>query len=179
MSVLTLAEAKAALNIDAPTYDTELQDVIDAAEAAIAKKVGPLSSVAKTERVNGGGCGLTLLNTPVVSLTSVTPVGGSAYTLTDLQVDSSSGVVEWVSGSAFYPGRYTVVYQAGRTTVPEDLITAIKKLVVHLWDDQRGGSAMPGSRPADIASSTLVNAGYAFPFSVQQLLTPHTPVGND
>jgi hypothetical protein len=49
-SVLTLADAKTHLDIDVPTFDTELQDTIDEAESMIAQKVGPLASTTSRRR---------------------------------------------------------------------------------------------------------------------------------
>jgi hypothetical protein len=178
VSVLTLAAAKRHLNITASTHDGEIQEHIDAAEAAIAQKCGPLTSVATTERVKGGGAGLVVRETPVVSLTSVTPVGGSAYDLTLLDADLSAGVIEWRSGQRFQVGRYDVVYQAGRATVPNDLLAAIKELVRHTWETQRGPTVRPGSRTSETASNTLPGAAHAWPFRVTELLAPHIQVGN-
>lgn len=178
MSVLELADAKRHLNITTSTHDFELQQHIDAAEAAVAEKCGPLTSVAVTERVRGGGTGLVVRETPIVSLTSVTPVNGSAYTLADLDVDASAGVIEWGSGQRFQVGRYDVVYQAGRASVPDDLLSGIKELVRHTWETQRGPTARPGSRTSEGASNTLPGAAYAWPFRVTELIAPHVQVGN-
>lgn len=176
MSVLTLADAKTHLNIGASTSnDAELQTIIDAAEAAITQRVGPLEATATTSRVEGCGRTLILPVTPVISLTSVTPVGGSALTLSDLYLYVERGTVEWATpGGWFVASRYTVVYQAGRAALPKDLLLAIKELVRHLWDPQRGGgSARFGSPPEDMLSNTLSDALVTFPINVEQLLLPH------
>lgn len=178
MSVLTLPAAKEYLNITQPTWDVELQDTINAAESVIAERCGPLTSTAFTERVKGGGMGLVLMNTPVVSLTSVTPVGGTAYDLTLLDLDKSSGVIEWGSGIRFATGRYDVAYMAGRTTVPSDLLRAIKELVRHMWETQRPPTARPGSRAGDSVANTIPGAAYVLPFRVEQLMVPHIQIGN-
>jgi hypothetical protein len=178
MSVLALADARAYLNIAGTDRDVDLALVIAAAEAVITKKCGPLTSVAVTERVRGGGPGLVLRQTPVVSLTSVTPVGGSAYTLADLDLDTSAGVIEWGSGTSFASGRYDVVYQAGRSTCPDDLLMAIRELVRHLWRTQRGPTRRPGSEPSESVSNTVPGAAYVLPFRVVELITPHVQVGN-
>lgn len=177
MSVLALADAKKHLNTTAAVNDAELQGIINSAEKAIAKKCGPLEPTAKTERVKGGGLGLVLRHTPVLSLTSVTPVGGSAYDPALLDVDDS-GVIEWTSGARFTPGRYDVVYSAGRTEVDDDLLLAIKELVRHMWSPQRGGMKLPGSQPSDTLSNTLPGSAYTFPIRVTELIQPHIQVGN-
>lgn len=175
MSVLSLALAKTHLNITVSTYDTELQTFIDAAEAAIAQKCGPLAATATTERVRGGVDRLTVNTIPAISLTSVTPVGGSALTVADLMI-GSSGVVEFIHGGSFGDDWYDVVYSAGRTC-PADLLMAVKELVRHLWETQRGGSSRPGSRASESASNTLPGAGYMMPFRVAELIAPYLQPG--
>jgi len=172
MSVLTLAEVKTHLNITVATYDAELQTFIDACESLVADKTGPLTSVATTERVSGGGTGLVLRATPVVSLTSVTPVNGSAYSLTLLDVDKSAGVIEWLSGARFQTGKYDVVFQSGRATMPDGLRLAIKDLIRDNWvHSQRGPRRPGGDEPAPWAAVTFSPA-------VTQKLIKYIQVGN-
>lgn len=170
MSVVTVAEAKTHLNITVSTFDTELQAFLDRAEAAISRRVGPLTSTATTYKVDGGSTTLRLPVTPAISLTSVTPLGGTALTLADLDLDTGAGIVRFVAGGTFTATLYTVVYQAGRTTVPEDLKLAILELLRHLWRTQRGSAQRPGT-----VSDEPV-AAYAFPYSVLELLGPHLQV---
>lgn len=172
MSALTLAQAKSHLNISGTTYDTELQGVIDAAEAVIAQRCGPLTPTTVTRRVEGG-YGLTLPVLPALTLTSVTPADGTALTLGDLYLDTASGVVAYNGGSGFYTRYYTVVYTAGRDSVPADLLFAVKELVRHLWETRRGPTRRPGSEP----SESVPGAAYALPRRVEQMLTPHLQSG--
>ena len=170
MPAITLAEAKTHLNITATTYDTELADFIASAEAVIAKRCGPLGLVAASARVQGGGSGLVLPVALVATLTSVTPVGGTALTLADLHLDTAAGVVTYNLGGSFGARSYDVEYQSGRATVPADLMLAVKELVKHLWSTtQRGGSGArkPGS---DAPSSS---ATFLLPYAVQSLIEPH------
>lgn len=177
MSVLLLADAKAHLNITATTHDAELQDMIDAAEAVISKRCGPLAPTATTSLVRTSGLALVLPVTPVVSLTSVTPLGGGALTLADLTLDGGAGVVTYTSGASFASSRYEVVYSAGRATCPDDLLMAVKELVRHFWDTQRGPSRRPGSTASDAASNTIPGAAYLLPFRVSELIAPHLSPG--
>lgn len=179
MSVVLLAEVKTHLNMSASTSDAEIQDFIDSAEAEVEMKCGPLTSVAKTERLkSSGGAFLTLRHTPVVSLTSITPVSGTAYDVALFETDLSAGVVEWRSGAAFAAGWYVVVYQAGRATVPKDLKLAIMELLRDNWRSQRGGSARPAAAPNAGLSDTLPQSAFTFSTSVMQKLAPHIQVGN-
>lgn len=176
MAVLTLAEAKSHLNLTASTHDAELLSFIIAAEAAIGERVGPLSTVVTTVRIRGGRAALRLPVAPAVSLTSVTPYEDSALTLADLYLDGAAGLVTHNDGTSFTASHYTVVYTAGRSTCPADLLLAVKELVRHLWETQRGPTARPGSNVSDSVSNTIPGAAYIFPHRVSQLLKPHTPI---
>jgi len=172
MGVLSLLEAKTHLNITATTYDAELMSIVVSAEAVLSARCGPLSPTTVTRRVVASGPSLVLPVMPVVSLTSVTPAGGTALTLVDLYLNQSAGVVTYNSGGTFRSAFYDVVYQSGRVVVPEDLLYGLKELVRHLWStSQRGGSRRPGSEPmADPAT-------YLLPYAVQSLIEPHLQPG--
>jgi hypothetical protein len=176
MSVLALADARAYLNIAGTDRDGELASTIAAAEAVIGQRCGPLASTATTVRVAANGSWLVLPTTPAVSLTSVTPVGGSALTLSDLYLDTASAVVTYNSGGGF-SGSYDVVYNAGRTTCPDDLLMAVKELVRHLWSTRRGPTRRPGSDPSESTSNTVPGAAYLLPFRVSELIAPHLQPG--
>jgi hypothetical protein len=170
MSVLTLADAKTFLNITAATYDAELQTFIDAAEAAVATRVGPLSTSSVTRRVPGYAWNLHLPIYPATALTSVTPVGSTtALTLADLHLEPEVGAVSYNSGSFFNSAAYDVVYTAGRSPVPADLLMAVKELLRHLWTTQRGVSR-PGPGPALDAQPP---SGYLMPYRVLELIAPY------
>jgi hypothetical protein len=167
MSVVLLADAKAYLNITVTTYDTELQGFIDAAEAAIAVRCGSLTSVPVTEQTNSACRVLMLSSLPVVSITSITSLAGAVASLSDLVVDKRAGVVTGLARDT-----YTVVYQAGRASVPEDLKMAVKELVRHLWTTQRGAGVRPGSAIIEPTST-----GYLLPYRVQELMAPYVQPG--
>lgn len=171
MSVVTVAEVKTHLNITGGSSDTELQTFLDSAEALISRRVGPLTSTATTYRVDGGTDTLSLPVTPAISLTSVTPVNGTALTLADLDLDTATGLVRYLAGGTFTAARYTVVYNAGRASVPDDLKMAVKELVRHLWRTQRGSAVRPGSSDSDRVPGWLV------PYAVAELLAPHVQAG--
>lgn len=178
MSVLTLDLAKTHLNIAGNQNDTELQTFIDAAEAAIATRVGPLEAGSVTRQVRGGGTALVLPVTPAIDLTSVTPLGDTALTLSDLSLDTTTGMVTYkATHQVFWAPRYEVVYQAGRASVPADLMLAVKELLRHLWATQRGGANRPGSKPSETLANTLPGSAYTLPNRVEQLLVPHIRAG--
>lgn len=183
MSAVTLDEVKAHLNLSTGTgpMDTELGAFLDRAEAAIVARCGPLVSESVTERVRGSRRALSVSTTPVLSVTSVTPVAGSALTVADLVVDGEAGVIEMLSGSSFGSSWYDVVFAAGHganaQAVPADLRLALLELVRHLWATQRGGgTARIGSPPSDSSANTVPGAAYLFPFRVEQLLAPYVQI---
>lgn len=178
MSVVSLAEVKAHLNVSVATHDGEIQSFVDAAEAAIGERVGPLGPTEEAVRVSGGRTTLRLPVGPAVSLTSVTPAdGGTALTLSDLHLDEETAIVTYENGAGFPARHYDVVYQAGRDVCPADLKLAVKELVRHLWVTQRGLTTRPGSRESEAASNTLPGAAFIFPFRVEQLVSPHDQAG--
>lgn len=172
MSVLSLADAKAYLNITAATSDSELQTFIDAAEAAIGNRCGSLAATARTSRVAGGGADSLMLPTcPVASLSAITPSEGAAVVLGDLHLNTDSGVVTRNDGTGFAARYYDVTYLAGRASVPLDLLMAVEELVRHLWDTQRGAGVRPGSQ------MDAPGAGYALPYRVLELIAAYETPG--
>lgn len=175
-SALSLSDAKAHLNIDVATYDTELTAVISSAEAMLAQRVGSLQSVTRTDRIEGDCYTLVLRVTPVVSLTSVTGFTGGALTLGDLHVETRSGTVTYNTGACFVQPWYDVVYSAGRSTVPDDLLLADKELVRHLWTSQRGGASRPGQGGGTDQVAFAAQVG-SLPTRVLELIAPHVQPG--
>lgn len=177
MSALELDDAKAHLNITVTTYDLELQAVIDSAEAALAERVGPLVSTQVTRRIPGGVWELALPITPAISLTSVTPRSGTALNLADLYLDTTTGMVTYNNLGPFVAAYYDVVYAAGRETCPKDLLFAIKELVRHLWQTQRGSgrSMLAEVQPGEVRG--IPGAAHLLPFRVSELIAPHMQIG--
>lgn len=173
MSVVTLAAAKAYQNINVATWDAELQLFLDAAEAAIVNKCGPLTSTSVTKRVRGGKDFLSLSTTPVLTLTSVTPVGGTALDVSKLNGDPA-GPIEYLAGGTFTARFYDVVYNAGRSTLPADLAQAVKEQTRHLWESQQGGTRRPG---AAAPQGPAPGSAYAFTYKVNELIAPYLQGG--
>ncbi|MFE4679191.1 phage head-tail connector protein [Streptomyces sp. NPDC056723] len=172
MALLTLAEAKAQLNIETAADDAELQTYVDALTAVIEGYVGPVEVQEVTETVDGQGRYLCLLRPPIADLTSLTPVldGGSSLDVARLHVDGPSGVIRRLDGGLFSGGPWTAVYTAGRGAIPPTINLAARILLQHLWRTQRG--AARGGGPADDFSVTepIPGFGYAVPNRVLQLL---------
>lgn len=172
MSALSLDDAKTHLNITTDTFDFELQGTIDAAEARIAQNVGPLTTKSVTCRVPGGAV-VVLPVAPAVSLTTMTSPDGAVVDLTTVTLDSTGATIRFTDGiTRFWSTVYDVTYLAGWSTVPDDLLYAVKELVRHLWRTQRGAGGRPGASGADQQP-----AGYLMPYLVVELLEPYIVPG--
>jgi len=171
MSALSLDDAKAYLRLplDSSDDDAKLQGFIDSAESTLAKRVGPLEPTTVTRRISGGSA-LVLPVMPVISLTSITPINAAALTLSDYYLNTESGVVTHIWGGYFPSIAYDVVYQAGRTTLDDDLVLAIQVLVEHLWTPQRGVMVRGGG-------DTAPAPGYLLPNRVLELISPYQSLG--
>jgi len=178
VALLTLAEAKAQLNLKTDTDDAELQVYIDAATAPIEEYIGPVEPRAIVERHDAetGRRVLVLRTMPVLSLTSVTPVlsGGVTYPVDGLTLDPVTGELLRVNGGVFR-GLLDVTVQAGRTTITPTINLAARMFVQHLWRTQRpsrsGGLAGGGDDYS--VSEPIVGYGYAVPNRVLELLAPY------
>lgn len=172
MALLTLAEAKAQLDIETTQNDVELQAYIDSLTAVIEGYIGPVENREVTETADGRGTLLALLHPPVVSVTSMTPVldGGQSVDVARLHVDGPSGTVRRLDGGSFSGGPWTVVYMAGRGSIAPTINLAARILLQHLWRTQNGG-ARGGQRADDFdVTEPVVGFGYAVPNRVLQLL---------
>jgi len=157
MSVVTRDEAKTHLNITSTTYDTELQTFLDRVEAAIAKRVGPLTSTTKTDRVRGLDSVLFLRYPPVISLTSVTAIEGTVVDIDQL-TPTVGGRVEW-KAFGYFPSRfYDVVYQSGWATVPDDLKLGVLEILRRYWGSSQRGQGRQGSRLDEPQLAQLIDS---------------------
>lgn len=182
MSAVPLSEIQQHLQMTVGTND-ELQRFVDAAETAIGHRVGPLTPESRVEKHPGGGSLIILRSPRAVSLTSIGYADGSTGSLGDFDLDTDTGIIYLAYGSATgrFPCGYgaassrfvTVTYQAGWETLPEDLRQAVKELVRHLWETQRGANT--GARPgfADTEDVPSVGDFGSWPPRVQQLVEPY------
>jgi hypothetical protein len=175
--ILTLPIAKKHLNI--PTSNTandgELIELIEGAEASVASRCGPLEPTTVTERVSGLRSSLRPRVKPVISITSATPVGGAALSLLDLELDPVTGVLSTVSGTGFWSRLYDLVYVAGRTSLPADLLLGVKEQLRYLWQTQLGNTLSVGALPEDqFAAAESLGA---LARRSEQLIRPYVQIG--
>jgi hypothetical protein len=175
VSVVSLAEVKAELNITTNTSDGELQSFINRAEAILSKRVGPLGPVTVTDEVHTGPGPIVLKQYPVVSVDSAT---SSDVAVSDLDADLDAGVVHGTFGSVSRAVKVT--YVAGRESLPEDLAAAVLELVRHLYESQRvpGTSrSFQGFGGGSGDSDAPAGSGYLLPYRVQSLIEPYIVPG--
>lgn len=177
MALLSLADAKAQLNLTATRDDAELQVYVDAVTAVIERHTGPVITRPVTEVVRGRGMALVLTQTPVVALVSLTPLvaGGPVIGPDDVWVDEATGAVYRVDGARWTGGPWRAAYTAGRgDTVPPTINLAARILIQHLWRTQRPTRGTLAGGGDDMSSADAVPGwGYAIPNRVLQLLEPY------
>lgn len=177
MALLTLAEAKAQLNITSDRDDTELTAYIEAVGPVIERFVGPVDprQITESQDVPRDGARLMVLRTlPVLELTSVVPLltGGTGYDVSKLVLDGDTGVVQRADGG-WLRGPLRVTYQAGRASIPATINLAARMLVQHLWRTQNAGRGPVLAGGDDMAAEPIPGFGYAVPNRVLQLLEPY------
>lgn len=176
MTVLDIADVKTYLNITASDeeQDDKLTAMIEAAEAAIAERVGPLEPESRTVRITSANQYL-FIPSPAVELTSVTDSYGTTTDVAGLHLDKRAGIVTANDGTVFGSRWYDVTYMAGRENCPPDLVLAAMEMVRHLWTTQRGPTRRPGASTSEGTANTIPGAAYLLPFRVSELIAPHRP----
>jgi hypothetical protein len=174
--IISLAQAKAQLNITSTSSDDELELYLAAVTRIVEKFVGPVvvrtyTQVVAADRpflsnVPRQGPGLT----PVLTLTSLTPLyttGISTWLTAGAFPDPNTGELRQASGQCIYGGPWTAVYTAGQRVVDPTWQLAASMIVQHLWKTQRGASALP----LQAADETFIpEVGYAIPNRAADLL---------
>lgn len=138
--LVSLAEMKVHLNMTSTAHDVELRGFIEAAtKAAEDHRQEVLVRRTVTHyRTARARSWIVLPRVPVISLTSVATLDGAqTWDVGNLHVDPVTGRVTVLSGSAF-DGEMMFVYVAGYTVIPGAFTLAVKIIVQHLWETQRG-----------------------------------------
>ena len=173
MALLTLADAKAELNIDVADTDddAEITAYLGAVTDMIERFIGPVENRSVTETVRGGRAAI-LSRPPIFSIQSIAgAMSGAVVATADVWFNPSSGVIR-PKGSAM-PDPIVVTYTAGRNvsgaSIPLGIQIAARTAISHLWRFQRG-SAGAGSDYDD--ATPVPGMGYAMPNRALQLLAP-------
>ena len=168
--IISLADAKAALNVPAGTRvnDDELRLYIAATTPVIEDIVGSVLTGTRTETFDGGVRAVLLAEVPS-SITSVT-VDGVATT--QYVANLTSGIV--FSGSSSTPWMFNqgiqnvaVTYATGEQQIPPNVILAAREEVRFLYQiGQQGGRPSLGGAPQDLSWTP---SGFAVPQRVIEL----------
>lgn len=171
--IISLADAKAALNVPAGTRvnDDELRLYIAATTEVIEDIVGSVLAVTATETFDGGNSAV-LLSQRASAITSVT-VSGTAQTAgTQYVANLTSGIVYAGSSTTygtFTAGRQNVVvaYTTGSSSIDPNVILAAREEVRFLYQiGQQGGRPSLGGAPQDLSWTP---SGFAVPQRVIEL----------
>lgn len=150
MSVPTLTDAKAQLNVTGNDHDELLLRYLNASLALVEARVGPSTVQTFTETTSARGTALNLSYRPISAITSITPQldGFPTFTGADVEFDARSGSV-WRTDFGSLAGRWDVVYDAGWEVFPDNYHLAVLVTVQFLWRTQRGGSRRPDQGGTD------------------------------
>jgi uncharacterized repeat protein (TIGR01451 family) len=191
--IISLAEARAGLGlVNADTVRNEdLRSYIAAATPIMEDIVGPILRTTRTETYDGGGTAISLLWSPIISVSSVTESYGTfARALTVQDVFAGSGLdsygytVDLVTGvvtrraagvaMSFPAGRRNiqVTYVSGRATLGANLLLATQRLVRHLWQQAQQGFRPTMGTPNEAMGSTP--SGFAVPKAVLEICAGDT-----
>jgi len=165
IDIVSLADAKAFLNVSSSSNDVEIAQMITAASQLWVRRVGPVAgSPAYDEYYDGGQTTLVVRHAPVLTVTAVVEAYSSSFvrTLTHNEPDTGSSSaydysVDLVSGTftrramgiavpfAWGDRNIHITYTAGYSSTPADITHAVLLLVSHMWDTQRGRMVLPGN----------------------------------
>ena len=176
-ALLSLADAKAHLNITTTTYDDELREYLEAATEIVESYVGPVVTRSHTARVRGCRFYIPLPHTQVTAVTAITDIrtGTTPITLSDLTINTAAGVISYKSGIPFPYAEMDVTYTVGRTSIKANWTLAAKHIVKANWESQLGNlPSIQGDNPGYV----VTGAGYRVPFQAESLLQPdNVPAG--
>lgn len=193
--IVDLTDTLAHLNMAMPAdAGAKVQTYIDACTVVVEDVVGPVIPVQITEIHSGGDTSIWLRRRPVLSVVSITElIGMTAYTLTEQPVgqavdnfgysidDAVNGkIVRRSAASTPFPfygntGNITVVYMAGRDTVPANIKFGLLELLRLAWQYGQQGNRPPfGALSAAGAAeeSSVTPTGFLVPNRVKEFLQP-------
>jgi hypothetical protein len=131
IDLVTSTEVKTYLGISGSTHDTLITELIDLVSEYIEDYCNTyFSSVAVTDKHDGGGEFLFVTKAPIISITSITDnLDSTVVAATDYDAYLKSGRIYresnttlWTSNEPrWFEGRqrFTIVYQAGHAVIPE------------------------------------------------------------
>lgn len=176
-ALLSLADAKAHLNITSTTHDDEIREYLEAATEIVESYIGPVVRRTHTARVCGYRYSIPLPHTQVLAVTGITIVrdGTTPITLSDLAINTDAGVISYKNGVSFPYGEMDITYTVGRTSVQANWTLAAKIIVKYAWESQLGNlPSIQGDSPGYVVSGSGLIAP---PRAISLLAPDQVPVG--
>jgi hypothetical protein len=191
--LISLTEAKGYLNIPATdkTRDTKLLQFIAELAPVIEFYTGPIIQRMIAETYDGSGPFISVRNRPIVSVNSVIETRGAIpYTLTQVPTPDLGTIYSYMfepfgrivrrtvgGGMQDFPralDSVSVVYTAGRATVPPNVTGAVKELLrIHFQHTQQGRPKAGGggfNEPDDPNQAVM---GFFVSGRVREMLAPN------
>lgn len=180
--LVSLNDVKDILNIDrtTTTYDDELRAYIEAAtSAAEDHRDEVLAKRPFTWKTWGNGrSSIVLPKRPVVALTSlVNAESGVTFSPADYDLNGSTGRLTALGGGSF-TGLLEFTYVAGYTVIPAAYTLAVRMIIQHLWETQRGpmGASRFAGSLDDAALMRFRSMNIFVPPRAQELLGDRMPM---
>ena len=146
--VVSLAEAKAHLNITSTTSDEDLRRMIEVITRVGEQYTGRVfGRRTVVDRLSGGFSQLALSSVPVIEVSEVKENGATISAGGWVLSSGTGGVLTRLNGNLFapwHPGAYNieVTYTAGYNNQPAPDRQGCLEFLRHLWTTQRGSIAM-------------------------------------
>nr|WP_202534091.1 hypothetical protein [Streptomyces sp. SID3212] len=173
-AMFSLADGRKHLRLTSTNEDEELREWIDTTTRGVEWFVGPVAIRTVTELHNVRRADvLALRQVPAVEVSAIEAVlsGDSPYEVADTDLDPATGILRRLDGGLFH-GPLRVVYTAGRRIVQDNITSAGKLILQHLWRTRQGpGRPQMGTSDYDV-TEPVPGLGYAIPNRAMQLLSP-------
>jgi hypothetical protein len=181
-SLVSLGDVKDTLNIDraTTTYDDELRVYMESATSAAEDhrdEVLAKRSFTWKTWVDGRNS-IVLPKRPLVSLTSIVNTQtGNTYNVSNYDVNRSTGRITARGGGSLV-GWLEFTYVAGYTVVPAAYNLAVRLIIQHLWETQRGpiGASRFAGSLDDAALMRFRSMNIFVPPRAQELLGDRMPM---
>ena len=173
-AIISLADAKDQLRITTTDFDERLRGFIESATRVVERHIGSAvvrRTVIEDHRFTSYSRSLVLKKSPVISVTSVASVDGSAaWSTSDLYLSKDSGIISVKSGGLFC-GHIEVIYVPGMLVIPSNYVDSATMIVEHLWQTRRGVKGAPRAGGQE-DTVTIPGMGFAVPRAALELLGP-------